>query len=143
MSLLTPPWKRETDAEFIESMRSSIETWHRWKAWLIGFWLCYALAISLLFSAVLKALLMNGWNWNLPIGLMIGFLCGTMISTQVVYAIHHILQSIEGYRTARLLVEYHDQLEALGIDAGEKKQLTEIDSQGDDQAFGDANTEQI
>jgi hypothetical protein len=109
------PFNRVSDAEYIERLRRSLAKFQRFRRWLI---LGYAvltvgfIGALVIIVALLRAIFQQN---NLPdalVGLAIGFVFGFMLGSVALKLGHGLATTILDRRAERLLVKYHDTVQA-------------------------------
>ncbi len=110
-------YRRKTDEEFIESVRKNLRCpwWYR----------CLMLSLSLLY---IGCIIFGGWviiqivelteqPHKYDLGLIVGFVLGLFLSGIAANAGHvfyNTIRPMSEQRIERLLLRYHDELQALG-----------------------------
>lgn len=109
------PFNRVSDAEYIERLRRSLAEFQRLRRWLI---LLYAvltvgfIGALVIIVALLRAIFQQNNRPDALVGFALGFVFGAMIGSVALKLGHGLATTILDRRAERLLVKYHDAIQA-------------------------------
>jgi hypothetical protein len=112
LELLKPPGLRGSDDEHISRLRRSMANWDRYRYWLFFIYVLLLFAIAWIPYKLFEVVIEVGPNVPIAlggffVGIMLGMNCGWMIFG----ILHGLASCINGFRTERLLLRYHDSHE--------------------------------
>ena len=113
------PDDRLTDAEYVAKLRQSLETWERWKYWIllphVGLLLAAIYVSVWAFLAVLN--IPQQFNVAGIMGFVVGIMFGWITSMLVHKALHGLVSILKPWRTERILFKLIDGLTEKDVDS--------------------------
>ena len=111
---------RTTDAEHVARIRLAVARLDRARPWLVAWWLVLAvvwLGALIGFGVRINSMVnANAGNGNFPfppwLSAPIGLGLGASLGLSGTHIAHHLVETLLGLRTERLLLRYHDELAA-------------------------------
>lgn len=118
-------WKRKTDDEFVESQRK----WIGMRMWIslahLLMAIIFAVALTMLLKMIFRLTPEAGGD-GFPIGFLVGLFFGIGFVKVGLYAGFALLWLMKP-RAIRLLIEYHDRLQALEKQSAPAEDLSKTD----------------
>jgi len=111
MRLPTPPWRRQSDEEYIAKLRRFMAFWGRWRRWMIALQIVLLAALTWFMLRAANVVLEMGEHFGeVPIimGLVMGGIFGIAMGWTFYSIIHGLIFALLGHRTEKLLLKHYD-----------------------------------